>query len=299
MEPMDPAATAFRVISETKDVNGMCCGTLLTFERGSYQMVVDDDPRAKTLILHALQPPSSGAVQQQYVPGIAFFAIFENHVAIVQSAALRASGLEQHIAWLLRSQCGLLSTHHGIVLADEMVPATRDLIVSTGVKAVSIGRPFMESAPPTTEDGSIQVPSNAVRAKGTKKDVSKLRPSPGMLDVLRNFLPTDSFSRLNLEDAVFDGDLEVWLEIRYPAYTRSQPEDAARLVDNLAIAFRDQDEGSVELELLNGQKVKGPKLKITGPVSLRLIDGTPQVEEFYAEISGWLAEQIRNGVVSP
>lgn len=288
-EAVDTAASTFRVLSSVKEVKGMQCGTLLIFERGSYQMVVADDPGATSVVLAAMKPPNDDSVQQQFVPGVLFFAVFEDHVAIVQAASLRTSGLEQHLAWLLRSQSKLLNKDQGFVLADEPKKATRDQIRRSRVKSISIGRPFMT----TMEDPSLSMPGDK------KPDVSKLRPDPGMVSVIRNFLPEDSFASLALDETVYDGDLEVWLEIRYPAYTRSQPEDAAKLLDNLAIALRDQEEESVELELGDGSRVKGKDLKISGPITLVSGDGVPDVDAFYTDMVDWLTGLLKNGMVSP
>lgn len=288
-EAVDTAASTFRVLSSVKEVKGMQCGTLLIFERGSYQMVVKDDPGATSVVLAAMKPPSDGAVQHEFVPGVLFFVVFENHVAIVQSSSLRTTGLEQHLAWLLRSQSKQMDKDQGFVLADEPKRATKEQIRKSRVKSLSLARPFMTS---------IDNPED-IQPGDAKPDVSKLRPDPGIVSIIRNFLPEDSFSSLSLDESVFDGDLEVWLEIRYPGYTRNQPEDAAKLLDNLAIALRDQEEGSVELELADGSRVKGKDLKITGPLTLAIVDGVPDVDALYADMADWLSGLVRNSVVSP
>lgn len=288
-EATDPAATSFRMIGHCSRIGAMTCGTVLVFERGRYQMVVNDDPAAKSIILEAMQPPRQGEVQQQFVPGVLFFAIFENHVAVVQSATLRTTGFEQHLAWLLRSKCGLLDKQHGLVLADEPNKRTKDLLRGSRVKALSVGKPFMVAAEPAGPDGAQDPASDKTAV---------LKPDAGVLSALKSFLPGDGFSGLDLDDAVFDGDLEVWLEIRYPAYARSKPESTAKLMDNLAIALRDQEEESVELELEDGTRVKGKDLKISGSLGLTLLDGAPDVGAFHSDMVQWLTTQLHTGMVS-
>lgn len=287
-ETIDPAASSFRVIGGCKEIGSMVCGTVLVFERGSYQIVVNDDPSAKSLILAAMQPPQNGTVRQQFVPGVLFFAAFENHVAVVQSTSLRTTGFEQHLAWLLRGQCGLLSKQHGLVLADEPNKKTKDLLRSSSVKALSVGKPFMVPAEENPSDEGVP----------GEKDVSKLKPDAGVLSALRSFLPGDGFSDLDLDDTVFDGELEVWLEIRYPAYARSRPENTAKLMDSLAVALRDQEEESVELELEDGTRVRGKDLKISSQINLVLVDGVPDVDAFHSEMVSWLTNLLRTGMVS-
>lgn len=295
-ETVDTAARSFRVISVTKQVGAMLCGAVLTFERGSYQMVINDDPEATTLKLTAMKPPMQGAVQQQFVPGVLFYSIFEDHVAVVQTSSLRTNGLEQHLAWLLRDQAKLLQKDQGLVLADEPKKATQERIKKSRVKSLSLGRPFMVPADPIVEDSNTPVVGSAASRK--KTDVSRLKPDSAMVAMLRGFLPDDNFSALELDGTVYDGDLEVWLEIRYPARTRSQPASTAKLLDDLAIALRDQEGDSVELELADGTTVKGSDLKITGSLPLTFSDGLPGVDDFFASMAQWLESQIKNGMVT-
>lgn len=296
LEAVDAGATAFRLIAGSKEVGGVQCGTMVTFERGSYQLVVDDDPEATSLMMAAIEPPKNGEKQQQFVPGALLFAVFENHVAVVQSAALRSSAFEQHLAWLLRDQAQLLGKDQGLALVDEPKRATVEKIRKSHVKALSIGRPFM-GAVDSKEFGNEDT-AMSLAPKKSKRDVSKFKPEPAVLEFIKSFLPDDKFSKLNLESAVFDGDLEVWLEIKYPSRARSQPEDTAKLIDDIALALRDQDEGSVELKLLDGTTVRGSDLKISKPLTMNLSAGVPQIDDFYTELAAWLTGLLQNGVVS-
>lgn len=290
LEATDPAANSFRIISDFKKVGSMLCGTLLTFERGSHQLVIQEDLAATSLVMAALVPPTNKGKAQQFVPGVLFFCIFGNHIAIVQSAGLRASGMEQHLAWFLRDECGLLGRDAGLALVDEPKKATKDRIRRSHVKSVSIGRPLMGEA--------THLSATHPSTKSQGKNVTKFNPDPSMMAMLKNFLTDDKFSKLGIEDAVFDGNLEVWLEIRYPKYSRSQPTDTIKLMDNLGISLRDQDEDSVALELADGTTVHGSDLKITGSINLRLRNGVPDLESFYSDMSSWMGELIKNNTVS-
>ncbi|KIP15069.1 hypothetical protein KY49_693 [Burkholderia sp. MSHR3999] len=293
LEPVDAAASAFRVIGGYKSVSGMLCGTVLTFERGAQQLVILDDPEATSLSIGALEPPKKGNVQQQYVPGVLFFAVFDNHLAVVHTSHLKTSALEQHLAWLLRSQTGLLSADQGLVLADEPKKATKDRIRKSHVKSIALGRPFMTSAD-SADSGAAQTGTLQVK----KSDVSRFKPDSAVVNLIKSILPADRFAKLNLDAAVFDGNLEVWVEIRYPSRMRSQPQDTIKLIDDIAIALRDQDEESVALKLADGTKVKGSDLKISQPVTLKSVGGVPQEDTFYQDLVDWIGSLIRNGMVS-
>lgn len=296
LETVDAAANAFRLIAAHETKDGILCGAMVTFERGSYQLVVSDDPDAASLNMGAIAPPANEGKQQQFVPGTLFFAIFEDHLAIVQSSALRATGFEQHLAWLLRTETKQLASNQGLVLADEPKQATVARIKSAHVKSLNIGRPFMEPFNEAAEDGTVRTTEFTEKQK---TDVSKLKPIAEVVDFLRSYLPNDRFAKLNLEEAVFDGNLEVWLEIKYPARVRNMPESTVKLIDDLAIAMRDQDENSVQLTLGDGSKIKGSDLKISTALTMKLNSGVPDLADFYSEMRAWLQGLIKNGVVSP
>ena len=121
-----------------------------------------------------------------------------------------------------------------------------------------------------------------------------------MLDLIRNFFEDQSdFEKLGLED-VFDGNLEVWIEIRYPKRKRIRSEDSVKLMDALGIALRDIEGDQVSLELANGHKVSGNDLKISGTVDAQLLNNKlPDEKQLLSAMIAWLTAQIENGVVDP
>lgn len=291
LEALGSASTEFRVIGEAVQKGAFLCGSLLTFERGSYQTVINDDPEATTLSMDALPPPLKGKVQQQFLAGALYFAVFENHVAVIQSAALKANAFEQHLAWLLRSKTNLVDQTVPFVLSDEPQKVTRERIRKSHVKAISFGKPFM------SESVALQ-PAQKGAADQRDKKVKTFTPDPSILGVIGNFLKKDELSDLGLEAGVFDSNLEIWLEIRYPKHQRSRPLQAAKLMDNLSIALRNQDEESVELTLADGSTVKGKELKISNNLEAKISNGIIQTSALYDDMAAWVAKLIKDGMVS-
>lgn len=291
-ETIGAQANEFRVIGRYKTVSGFLCGQFVTFERGSYQTVIGDDPDAKELAVSAVSPPKINSVQHQFVPGVLFFAIYQNHVVVIQSAAVRTSIFEQHAGWLLRDKTGVLANDEGFVLKDEPQPATKSRIRKAHVKSVALGRPLMtETSLEAQTSGEITV----------KNKASKFQPDNAFLNLFRDFFKdSDQFEKLGLENATFDSNLEVWIEIRYPQRQRSRTEDSIRLLDNLGIALRDIDEDQARLKLNDGTVVRGKDLKISGEVEFSVNDkGLLDEDEVFKEMVAWLGDQIRNGVVAP
>jgi hypothetical protein len=259
---------------------------LTTFERGGYQVVIADDPDAKNLSLSAIEPPEKGGVPHQFATGMLYFCIFQNHVAVVQSASLKSGGFEQHLAWLLRDKTSILNVLQGVALSDEPQPATRDRIKKSHVKSVLIGRPLMNE--------SVVVPPSDTQTKAQ----TKFKGSGSLITLMKDWIEPTQFEKLGLEQGVFDGNLEVWIEIRYPKRIRSRPDDAVRLLDDLALALRDLDADQTRLELADGTQITGNQLKITGQVDADIVAGLLDEGDLFNNMREWLETLIRDGVIS-
>lgn len=300
-EPLNLESSELRCVAKHKVVNGCLCGFLTSFERGGAQPVIGDDPSAVSLRLAALPPPKAlkGAVQQQYVPGVIYFVLHGNHVAVVQSSAIRAVALETHLGWLLRERSSQLPATSTFALSDEAQKATKAKIRRSHVKSISLGQPLMVQVvePKPAAEGTPLVPSkNGKEAKEQRR----FKPEGPMVDFLRSYFNNDSeFEKLGLEE-VFDGNLDVWIEIRYPKRSRVQPEDSMKLMDKLGVALRDIEGDQVDLELADGSRVTGKELKISAPLDFPVLaHNLPDEEPLWDEMSKWLLAQIANGVVDP
>jgi len=294
MEPLDSQSTEIRVIGNHKIIDKMLCGFLSTYERGKSQAVITDDPQATSLSLGAIPPqPKKSGKNQEYIPGVLFFAIFDNHVALIQNPSLRGSSLESHFAWLLKSKTSTLSATTSIVLSDDAQKATKDRIRKSHVKSISFGQPLMAefNASKTTP---LQHSTNIQQSETTR-----FRPSGPIFDLLKQYFDDQSFEKIGL-NKIFDGNLEVWIELRYPKFQRSHAEDTIKLMDNLGIGLRDIEGENVSLQLADGHKVSGSELKISGNIDVIVnSNGLPDEGDVWNKMTGWLKSQIINGVVDP
>lgn len=286
LEAIDTGATEFRVVSASRTEGGFLCGRLTTFERGGFQAVIADDPDAKDLPLTAIEPPDKGGVPHQFATGMLYFCVFNNHIAVVQSAALKVGSFEQHLAWLLRDKTSALTAQQGVALSDEPQQATRERIKKSHVKSVMLGRPLLED--------SVVVPADNVHTKAQ----TKFKGSGPLITMIKDWIDPGQFEHLGLEEGVFDGNLEVWIEIRYPKRSRSRPEDSIRLLDDLALALRDLDEEQARLELADGTHITGNQLKISGKVEAKMSEGLIDESELYAGMRDWLEKLISDGVIT-
>jgi hypothetical protein len=295
-EPLDAQSTAVRVIGKHNTVNNILCGYLSTWERGKSQPVITDDPQARSLSLGAVPPPqlAKGGKKQEYIPGVLYFAILENHLAIVQTAAMRGSSLEAHLAWLLKSRTSSLPATTSLVLSDDAQKATKERIRKSHVKSIAFGQPLMAEFVSATS-----VPRDKADDKATKEERKRFKPVGPFFELIKQYFDEERFEKLGLND-VFDGNLEVWIELRYPKRKRSPAGDTVKLMDNLGIGLRDIEGDQVTLQLADGHKVSGSELKISGTISVPgSSNGLPDEDKAWEALADWLAGQIRNGVVDP
>ncbi|AMK78911.1 MULTISPECIES: hypothetical protein [Methylomonas] len=236
----DAAATSLRFISKCSEEEGFLCGHLALFERGSWQMVINDDPNATELVFDAAPPPTDKKTSkpQQWVQGALSFVIAKNHVAIVQSQALKASAFEGYLAWLLRDKTQLLHPQQGLTLIDEPLPATEDRIRKSHIKSFRFGRPLLDESLGESKAKSEKIPHI-------------FTPKLNMVRIVKELMDAKQFEKLDLERRVLGSNLELWIELRHPARVRSKADESIRLLDDLACktackTFQGPGEKSVE-----------------------------------------------------
>ena len=294
-EPMDAQSTEVRVIGRHKIVSNVLCGYLSTWERGKSQAVITDDPQASSLSLGAVPPGTAkSGKKQEYIPGVLYFAVLDNHVALTQTTSMRGGTLESHFSWLLKSKTNSLPPTSSLVLSDEAQKATKERIRKSHVRSISFGQPLMTEFVPTK-----QTNPNLAITKINEPEKKRFRPAGPVVDFIKNYFDEQRFETLGF-DSVLDGNLEVWIELRYPKRKRTQTEDTIMLMDNLGIGLRDIEGDQVTLELADGHRVSGKELRVSGSISTPLnAVGQPDEDNVWDALVYWLGNQIKNGVVDP
>ncbi|QFY44844.1 hypothetical protein F6R98_21240 [Candidatus Methylospira mobilis] len=178
----------------------MLFGIFASYERGTHQLTVAEDDDAETLTIEQVAPPKSeDNKRREFLEGICYFGLFGNHVVLVQSNALGAKQIEQHINWLLKLS-RVISEENSVGLSEQIAAATKERIRNAHVKEVEIGAPFIQNQPVAGREQEIT------------KDTALIYSGFG-LDMVRQLLG-DKLDSMKLSDAL-DGNIEVSLRIRY------------------------------------------------------------------------------------
>src|SRR5947209_2332704 len=87
--------------------NSCLCGEVVYYEPGRKIPLVDIEKDGSTW-QDTIRPSDSTGKLRQFQEQSLFFAIRENHVAVIQSISLQSDELQEFIAWLVQTKAGLL-----------------------------------------------------------------------------------------------------------------------------------------------------------------------------------------------
>lgn len=258
----------------------MLVGIFASYERGNHQLTVSEDDDAETLAIEQMAPPKgSDNKRREFLEGVCYFGLFGNHVIVVQSNALGAKQIEQHINWLF-NRSSVIAEGNAVGLSDQIASATKERIRNAHVKEVEIGAPFIQAQEVSEKPGTTQAAALTYSGLG--------------LDMVRQLLG-DKLDSMKLTDAL-DGNIEVSLRIRYKQKTT---EKAHKLLDNIAIAMRHLDEDQVKLNLVGGGNVVGSQLKMSAPLRVEARDGVANADELFKKMREWLLDLLEKKIVEP
>lgn len=292
---------SFRVINHNRLHNGIMFCQMIYFEPGRSQAFITMDEDAEAYVLDALTndklnqlDPAEGREQEkhrrEFVDSLLYFGVFDNHVVVMQSSALRSRELEAHLGWLIGTYGA--DPMMTVILSDQPSQETYEKIVKAPVKRISIGTPVETQQ---EQDGAEKADNSTPVPDETHLDARRVKfyPSGLAADVISAAMGADWFDRLDLNEDLDDANLQVSLEI---SYFRQTTKAGQKVIDNLATSLRHLEEADVRVDLKGGGILKGADLKMSGPISVsRLENGLMDEGVLYHKMHAWLVSKLRNG----
>lgn len=277
-----------RVIGASRHERAMACGSLLLYEIGKDVAFVIEDEEADEFIVES-QNPAKGLDEgdtrkREVLESALYFGIFGEHVVLVQSHALKARDLENHLKWLLTEHAKVLDSSVGLALCDEPTKAARERIENLPVKSVELG------APVVSEEVAMQ--GMAIQEASTKQVVHRIAGKGR--ELISSLLGEDVLAQLKLESALDDSNLEVTLQLRYK---RSTDDSGHKALDHIARAMRHAEPEDTKVITSTGTVLKGESLKLAGHISVGTYNGIVDTEDLYSQMFAWLEERIAEGSV--
>lgn len=294
---------SFRVINHSREYNGVLFCQMIYFEPGKSQafITIDDDADSYTLDAFTNDKLNEASDEEtrekekhrkEFVDSLLYFGVFENHVVVLQSSALRSRELEAHLGWLI----GTFGAESmvTVILSDQPSQDTYDRIARAPVKKISIGSP-VETQPQASDEQESPKPVRPSDEQHLDAKKVKFYPAGRAANILSAAIGADWFDRFDLEDDLDDANLQVSLEI---TYMRKTTKEGQRVLDNLAVSMRHMSDEDVTVELKGGGTLKGQDLKMSGPISIAKLDnGLLDEGVLYHRMHTWLVSKIRKGDV--
>lgn len=303
---INPDEDSFIFINRLTEYSGMLFGQLIFLQSGKkqpYITVVNEadyyniSALASDKIPDEVESPEELKEEiqkrKEFVDSILYFGIFNNHVVVLQSAALKTRELESHLSWVLRDLTGTMQNTSVLILKDKPAESVIKKMEKTPVKAVKVGAPITSqqidetSAEPQASIGDDdQASSEMVHANKVK-----FTPVGAMANALKAFLP-DIFTSLDLDDALDDANLHVALEV---TFNRKTSQVGQKVLDHIATSLRHLPETDVAITLQGGGQIKGDELKLNGGIKVSYTPlGLVDESVLFFEMHKWLVTHLSN-----
>lgn len=272
-----------RFINTKRNQDGMIFGEMVLYEPGRDQaIIVLDDLQDEFPIENLPIPQRTDGKNQEFLDSILYFGILENHVVLLQSKSMRSRDFENHLLWLLNELTSSLPEGTEFYLSDQPTQEAKNQIEKMPIKKIKIGTPVVA-------DGKIGPETKTSMEAST----FKYRIGRGM-DILAAVMGPDWRKNFKFEDALDEANLRVNLEI---SYLRKTTQQAYEILENIATSMRHSDPEDVKVELVGGGIINGEDMKLSGKVSVNVINGVIDSSDLFKQMHSWLKSRIEEGTV--
>lgn len=291
-----PDAPEWLVLNEFRVLNGYVSGALVKYTPGTSAAALLDDPGASTASILKYEPPKEGELRREWLESSMYFTVFKNHVALMQSAALRSTHLEAYLRWMFGSvaatqACGSLE------LNDKPAKATAERIRNTAVRRIEIGGELThhtakrQTAPPKPTQ---EIAEHAMTVRGSAVDVANQSDVLQALSTLIGFRKFSSLNLKGLDESQLNYKLSLTIDRR-----KGDEDQSQNVLNRLGNAFRNAEGVDTTIELMDGSTVSGNDLRLTGKETVTLYDGLPSTSEVFDLMIHWLQVKVSAGDIEP
>jgi hypothetical protein len=287
------ADSPHHVLSKWQTRKAILCGEFLRFERGRDVPLVDVDTSTGSVWTGAAPPVDKNGTRRNFAESSLYFAVKENHLAVIQSMGLGLIELQTYFAWLL-------NIHLGNVPADGKAQRLFHFrnIPSKSAKQAIQGNEIREISVRSNLFQMSRIPvarADSGNGKTTKRTEYKIDASTK--GILKEFM-----HQIGAKDAILDdldrhadpGSIRMKLNISYAS--RSE-KDSQELMHTIAGALDDGDFPKATIRLRGGKELKGEELTIRDVVQVKTVNGNLVVDDALSAISEWLRDAIKTAKI--
>lgn len=289
-EVLGDNGTSRRLINNymVNGAHGSFCGVLLSYDRGTNAVALAEDNDVEAYeIAQLAPPPTDDGKRREFLDGLLYFVVIGNHVAVMQSAAVRSGDFENHLHHLL-NKAGIVEGGVQLALPDAIGADVAKRVKAKHVKDVVLGMPLVAPVPLKLAAGEAP-PADAIQQQNDYFSVGGVS-----IDLLHTLFP-GGLGSFKLADALNE-NIEMSLRI---SYKRKVTASGQAVLDKLAMALRNQDGADTVITLNGGEQIKGDSVKLSTKLHLLAVDQVVQPTAAFDAMAVWLHGLIQTGTVAP
>lgn len=288
-----------RFINHYDNYNGMFFAQLISIESGKVQnfLKFDNDSNAYSINpinLNSIDKQdleNENTLRREFVDSLLYFGVIGNHVAVLQSSALKARQLETHINWFLGSSCcNILPDNTPVLLSDAINEEMRERIERSPAKEIRVGTPIISQSTQNSHTGQSHQLTAVANAEVAKVKHTLDAEDAGLIK---------RFFGLNLTGKEFSDSLEganLSLELTLK-FKNSTTKTGQELIDQVASSLRHIDPEDYSIRLSDKSLIKGGELIVAGPIKLiTLPSGAIDESTLKHDIHVWLVQKADHDI---
>lgn len=272
-----------RFINTHRSAMGMEFGTLVLLTPGQKKLIIDTDLEKDEVNVSQFPPPQ----EREYLESILYYGIKNNHVILLQSLAMRARELENHLNWLLR-EAEVIGPENGVFLNNHVPDQLFDQISESDVKSIKIGTPILEETVDSKGEDNSASPSLHSAHK-----VSFTHQGMG-LDILARLLPDNRLKNIDFGSMDHTSNVEVFVEVKYK---RQTDDKSQQVLNKLAAELRHVSEEDIKVELKGIGTITGSQLVIKDYKSFTSHGGKLDIQDVFMQMNYWLEELLNKSMI--
>lgn len=277
----------YQVLNSHAKVGTSICGVVHEWIMGQHQLTVERVPGQKVWRIEEVAAPANHEGKpRDFLPNTLYFAIYQNHVAALQSQGMKFPQLGDYLTWILRNRCtDLVPSTQEITFDLASAKTLRDRGIGAA-KAIRLRKPLAEKQVRQPEAGGRR------RKPWIEKVINETRASAVtlVLNAVGLRVPDEVLKDIEARH------LEVYLELRRP-HGRDELGNSAMNAIGRLVAQEATDDFTVVLQ--NGAELSGNELKLSRDVTLTIKDGSthPSAFDVFRQLDEYLRHLVAQNLV--
>jgi hypothetical protein len=258
------------------------CGTLVLYEDGRKIPLIDAENDGSTWE-GQMEPVDTKGKKRKLQEQALYFAVRENHLAVIQTRELSVKDLQDFLVWFIQSKAELADVW---LFTLQNLPSKKAMekLKDHTIKEITIGKQAFSTSKEPVPDEEKQ---------RRKKYRTVIKPDPFIMELLRYFVHDNAILE-NLEKSSDPGSIYVGLEIKYKS--RSE-KDSQRVMQAVAATFGGQPDLNPEIILDGKSRIRGDELTIAGEVQVQCPGGNVSADDAMTRLAEWLTTSIKAGKI--